>query len=251
MQTFREIVGEPDLDDPEGNKPASIKKRYRRELQKAERENRENTSALLELRDMEDELTTLYRLFETQEVTIRSMKAIYMGVELNAVTQNGQAYLDQALSRLDEYKQQTTEMLKRVDTTRKDVSPSSISTSMSRLLRHPADHTFSSAVRETPGDGTAPSTGARHALVPDPDGARVEPEPRGHDLHHLYRHLPALELLHGPLRHEHGGVGGAATDPRLHRRHLAPALLLPHRVVTDRRLQLARAGVVPGRIPSR
>lgn len=122
MQTFRETVGDPNFDDPDGNKPASIKKRYRREQEKAERENRENTSALLELRDMEDELTTLWRLFESQEATLGTMKSIYMSDELNSITRNGQVYLDQALARLDEYKQQTTEMMKRVDTTRKDVS---------------------------------------------------------------------------------------------------------------------------------
>lgn len=122
MRTFRETVGDPDLDDPEGNKPASIKKRYRLELEKAERENRENTSAMLELRDMEDELATLSRLFEAQESTIKTMRYIYMRDDLAAITVNGLGYLDQALARLDEYKQQTAEMVKRVDTTRKDVS---------------------------------------------------------------------------------------------------------------------------------
>ena len=123
MQTFKEInVGDSDTDDPEDNKPSMIKKRYKRELERAERENRENTSALLELRDMEDELATLGRLFDAQDATIRSMKSIYMSDELISKTKNGRGYLDQALARLDEYKQQAAEMSKRVEATRKDVS---------------------------------------------------------------------------------------------------------------------------------
>lgn len=104
----------------EGESPAAIKKRHRREIERAERENRENTSALLELRDLEDELTTLQKLFETQEGTIKQMREIYKK-EFNSITTNGQSYLEEALEYLDDYKQQTSEMLKRVDTTRNDV----------------------------------------------------------------------------------------------------------------------------------
>ena len=108
--------------DAEGESPAAIKKRHRRELERSERDNRENTSALLELRDLEDELNTLQKLFDMQESTIRQMKDIYMSKDFNETTRNGQDYLDEALEYLDDYKQQTTEMLKRVDTTRNDVS---------------------------------------------------------------------------------------------------------------------------------
>lgn len=52
MQTFKDHEADPD-EDPEDNTAAAIKKRHRREIERAERENRENTSALLELRDME------------------------------------------------------------------------------------------------------------------------------------------------------------------------------------------------------
>ncbi len=73
---------------------------------------------------MEDELATLNKLFETQEAAIRSMKAIYETDELKGATHHGRGYLDEALTRLDEYKSQTKEMLRRVDTTRQDVSRS-------------------------------------------------------------------------------------------------------------------------------
>lgn len=110
-----------DESDPEGESPAAIKKRHKRELERSERENRENTSALLELRDLEDELTTLQKLFDIQETTIHQMKDIYTSSEFKDITKNGQDYLDEALEYVEEYKQQTTEMLKRVDTTRNDV----------------------------------------------------------------------------------------------------------------------------------
>ncbi|KXX74702.1 Protein SERAC1 [Madurella mycetomatis] len=110
---------ESDESGAEGESPAAIKKRHRREIERAERENRENTSALLELRDLEDELTTLQKLFETQEGTIKQMREIYKK-EFNYITKNGQYYLEEALEYLDDYKQQTSEMLKRVDTTRND-----------------------------------------------------------------------------------------------------------------------------------
>ncbi|KAL0934915.1 ankyrin repeat protein [Colletotrichum truncatum] len=116
MQTFKDV----DVDSDDSNRPDSIKKRHRRELQEAERENRENTSALMELRDMEDELRSIERLFEGQEMVVNNMKSIFESDDLKELTQNGVLYLEEALRKLDEYKSQTTEMLKRVDTTRND-----------------------------------------------------------------------------------------------------------------------------------
>ncbi|KAK4119531.1 hypothetical protein N657DRAFT_253674 [Parathielavia appendiculata] len=109
-----------DDEDIEGESPAAIKKRHRRELERSERENRENTSALLELRDLEDELNTLLKLFDMQYSTISDLKKIYTSKDFKDITKNGQEYLDEALEYLDEYKQTTAEMLKRVDTTRND-----------------------------------------------------------------------------------------------------------------------------------
>ncbi|KAF9876813.1 hypothetical protein CkaCkLH20_05659 [Colletotrichum karsti] len=117
MQTFKDTgVGS----DSESNRPESIKKRHKRELQEAERENRENTSALMELRDLEDELKSLERLFEQQDGVVKNMKAVFESDDLKHLTRNGRMFLDEALDKLEEYKSQTTEMLKRVDTTRND-----------------------------------------------------------------------------------------------------------------------------------
>jgi hypothetical protein len=130
LQTFKTAGSGSDSeeseseDDESENNPAAIKRRHRRELERAERETRENTSALLELRDLEDECNTLSKLFETQESVIRTMKTIYTSKELRDITGNGQFYLEEALEYLDEYKQQAKDMLKRVDTVRNDVSHS-------------------------------------------------------------------------------------------------------------------------------
>ncbi|KAJ0384546.1 hypothetical protein COL922a_008156 [Colletotrichum nupharicola] len=117
MQTFKDVGVDS---DSESNRPESIKKRHKRELQEAERENRENISALMELRDLEGELKSLERLFEAQDAAVRNMKSIFESEELKMQTRNGRMYLEEALGKLDEYRSQTAEMLKRVDTTRND-----------------------------------------------------------------------------------------------------------------------------------
>lgn len=127
-QTYRDLVtnlststSDTDSDGPSEN-TTSIKRRYKHELERAQRQNRENTSALLELRDMEDELTTLSRLFESQESVIKSMQTIYTSPShtLAPLTSHGQGYLNLALRSLESYRSTAAEMLKRVDTTRKD-----------------------------------------------------------------------------------------------------------------------------------
>ncbi|KAG6034232.1 hypothetical protein E4U41_006630, partial [Claviceps citrina] len=98
----------------------SIRKRHKEEGCRAERENRDNTSALLELRDMEDELQTLLQLFERQSKVVMSMQSIYNRPELRDQTANGRGFLGEALKRLREYAQQTNEMVRRVRATRDD-----------------------------------------------------------------------------------------------------------------------------------
>ncbi|KAH9909678.1 hypothetical protein F4778DRAFT_775594 [Xylariomycetidae sp. FL2044] len=85
----------------EDNKSHSIKARHEREIKKAEKQNRENTSSLLELRDMEDELHTLDDLSTD-------------------LTKNGQALPLEWLAQLEEYRRQVHDMVQRVDSTRKD-----------------------------------------------------------------------------------------------------------------------------------
>ncbi|RYO95711.1 hypothetical protein DL763_003602 [Monosporascus cannonballus] len=121
MQTFRgKMSDESSGSDLEDNTSASIKRRHQQELEQAERENREHTSALLELRDMDDELNTMRNLFAEQHAIIETMKGRYDSPALRDLTVNGRAFLREALERLEEYKRQTKDMIDRVDTTRKD-----------------------------------------------------------------------------------------------------------------------------------
>ncbi|KAI0157951.1 hypothetical protein GGR52DRAFT_582787 [Hypoxylon sp. FL1284] len=120
MQTFRDNFHDDSDSDELDNRSETIKERHKRKLQQAERENRENTSAMLELRDMDDELNTMKNLFSEQESTIKQMKECYEKPELRPYTENGLGFLEEALKRLQEYQKQVHEMLERVDNTKKD-----------------------------------------------------------------------------------------------------------------------------------
>ncbi|KAL3959232.1 hypothetical protein ACCO45_007394 [Purpureocillium lilacinum] len=106
--------------EPVENKARSIRARHKEEGQRAEQENRDNTSALLELRDIEDELLTLLHLFERQSKVVSTMHATYARPELREHTANGRVFLSEALKRLREYGQQADEMIARVRSTRDD-----------------------------------------------------------------------------------------------------------------------------------
>ena len=102
------------------NKERSIRARHKEEGRRAERENRNNTSALLELRDIEDELQILLHLFERQSKVIQSMLSIYTRPDIRDLTVNGRVFLGEALKRLGEYVHLTDEMIERVRGTRDD-----------------------------------------------------------------------------------------------------------------------------------
>jgi hypothetical protein len=104
--------------EPVENKARSIRERHKEEGRRAEQENRDNTSALLELRDIEDELATLLSLFETQSKVISSMHTSYNRPEMRAHTVHGRGFLVEALKRLGEYIHTTEEMMRRVKNTR-------------------------------------------------------------------------------------------------------------------------------------
>lgn len=149
---FRNRYGE---EDEMKLNSSSIRARHKREDEKAEKENRDNTSALLELRDIEDELSTLNHLFEEQEEQIIQMMAIYSGnnafsspptsppvpasawgqpinsppennstgtlpLYMPPLTTNGRFFLQEALNRLKSYRAQAKDMILRVQTTRHD-----------------------------------------------------------------------------------------------------------------------------------
>lgn len=100
----------------------NIRAKHKREGALAERQNRENTSALLELRDIEDELHTLEELFDVQDAAIDLMIKNYEREELKGLAVNGLGFLRMAEDKLDEYKRQVKRMIDDVKATREDVS---------------------------------------------------------------------------------------------------------------------------------
>jgi hypothetical protein len=110
------------IDHDDAVRTTNIRAKHKIEGELAEKQNRENTSALLELRDIEDELKTLAKLFEIQTKAIQDMSNHYRSVELRHLTHNGLPFLDQAAEKLLEYTSQTEKMIKHVQSTREDVS---------------------------------------------------------------------------------------------------------------------------------
>lgn len=117
--------------DSKDNGPKAIKERYQKEREQIEQQNRQHTSAVLELRDMDDELHTLINLFTEQQTTIESMKEIWITettanknriFQLDGFTACGREFLDEALKRLEGYLKQANDMMTRIESTRKDVS---------------------------------------------------------------------------------------------------------------------------------
>ena len=106
----------PALTSPD-TKPRSAHARHAHEAEIAAHENRDSTSALLELRDIEDELATLLSLFDKQEKMLNTMRGLY---RRHARAETGASYIAEALGRLVEYKQRTAEMIRRVRATRDD-----------------------------------------------------------------------------------------------------------------------------------
>ena len=97
----------------------SVHARHAHEAEMAAHENRDSTSALLELRDLEDELATLHSLFDKQEKMLGAMRNLYRR-DRQTPAETGVSYLTEALGRLAEYKQRATEMTRRVRATRDD-----------------------------------------------------------------------------------------------------------------------------------
>lgn len=117
MEGFRDKAEEY---EPTEAKERSIRARHKEEGRRAERENRDNTSALLELRDLEDELLVLLGLFERQHAVLTSMLTAYGSPQLRDKTHNGRAFLAEAVRRVGEYKRRAEEMGMRVRSTRDD-----------------------------------------------------------------------------------------------------------------------------------
>lgn len=88
-----------------------IHEKHRLENARARLGNRTNTSTLLALRDIEDELSILKRLFSEQEQQISKMISIYK--DLDAAVINRKYYLEDALAAVQSYHARADDMITR------------------------------------------------------------------------------------------------------------------------------------------
>ncbi|KAF4595977.1 ankyrin repeat protein [Ophiocordyceps camponoti-floridani] len=98
----------------------SIRARHRQEARQAELDNRDSTAALLELRDIEDELLMLSHLFDQQSKVLSAMHGVYLRPDIRDVSANGRVFLSEALRRLRDHGQRAGDMVQRVRSTRDD-----------------------------------------------------------------------------------------------------------------------------------
>jgi len=98
----------------------TIKEQHKREGKEFQQNIRDNVSALLELRDIGDELLTLKKLFEQQQEAIDTMLSIYE--RCGHWKTNGCSFLHEAQLKLKDYLHRIHQMTESADRTKNDVS---------------------------------------------------------------------------------------------------------------------------------
>jgi hypothetical protein len=99
---------------------SSMKKRHKLEGRQFQEQIRDNVSALLELRDIGDELGTLKKLFEQQQESLEHMLTYYERCGHGKT--NGCLFLHEAQLKLKDYLHQIQQMMDSADRTKNDVS---------------------------------------------------------------------------------------------------------------------------------
>jgi hypothetical protein len=89
--------------------------------QNADKQNAADLDAMLELRDIQDELHSLERLFQQQKETIEQMIEIYDRKVYAKISKNAIAILREALHKLLEYQDKVKHMIETAKGTREDV----------------------------------------------------------------------------------------------------------------------------------
>lgn len=123
----------------------SIKDRHKKEGKLSEKQNREDTMAILELRDIHDELQSLRKLFDLQKETIWQMIHIYEHPECYNLSRNGRIILHEALDKLIDYIHQVDSMIGSAERTRNDfeklldLKQKQANVDEARLARYQAD----------------------------------------------------------------------------------------------------------------
>ena len=135
------------IDYDSDNAVMSIKARHKIEGKLSEKQNREDTMAILELRDIQDELQSLHKLFDQQKETIAQMVEIYQRPDYVELSKNGLTILREAQDKLAEYIHQVDSMIRSAERTRKDfeklldLKQRQANVDEARLARYQADLT--------------------------------------------------------------------------------------------------------------
>ena len=116
---FQAVADNDDSDDDAD----AIRKHHKEEGRKFQNQVQQNVSALLELRDISDELLTLKKLFEQQQEGIDKMLQYYERCGHSRI--NGCGFLHEAQLKLKDYLHRIQEMTESAERTRGDVSLSS------------------------------------------------------------------------------------------------------------------------------
>ncbi|KAL9616697.1 MAG: hypothetical protein Q9160_008450 [Pyrenula sp. 1 TL-2023] len=106
-QGFQNKTG--DYDRNEYGQVLTLEEKMERD-KKIEEQNKRDLSALLELRDIDDELSTIGKLLAQQRETVVQMLEHYRSVEQFKQSPSGLEYLKQALDHIYEYEKQIDEM---------------------------------------------------------------------------------------------------------------------------------------------
>lgn len=112
---FRATADEDESDEENH----SIKERHKDEGRKFQEQIRDNVSALLELRDIGDELQTLRKLFEQQQDSVDTMLVCFERCGHSKT--NGCSFLHEAQLKLKDYLHQIGQMMDSAERTKNDV----------------------------------------------------------------------------------------------------------------------------------
>ncbi len=114
-QGFQAVADNDDSDEDAD----AIRKQHKIEGREFQKHVRQNVSALLELRDINDELQTLRKLFEQQEEAINNMLLDYERCGYHNI--NGCGFLREAQQKIRDYLHRIQEMMESAKSTREDV----------------------------------------------------------------------------------------------------------------------------------
>jgi hypothetical protein len=117
--SFKYFNGRDFPDDGDQNKTLTPKEIRKLDEEHFQSQIKDNISSFMELREIEDDLQKLKRLFEEQSVVIRDMSSIYSRLKLYET--NGSSYLKEASTKLRDYLYRVEQMMQSAQRSHNDV----------------------------------------------------------------------------------------------------------------------------------